>query len=76
MLECVLGHSIFNRTPHTEEYVVKTYPSDFLFHLDPTDLPMGKHISTKDPSDLQEIQSNFPDIFFSPLEFYFYTQLI
>ena len=52
-----------------EEYVVKTYPSNILFHLDPTDLP----ISTRDPSDFQEIQLNLQDIFSSPLNFYFHT---
>ena len=55
---------LINRTPHTEEYIVKTYPSDFLFHLDTTNLPMEEYISTRDPSDFQEIQSNF-----QPLEF-------
>ena len=57
-----------------EEYVVKTYPSDFLFHLDPMD-PMEEHISVRDPLDFQEIQSNLQDIFSAPLDFYFYTSL-
>ena len=53
--------------------MVKTYPSDFSFHLDPTDLPMKEHISTKDPSDFQEVQSNLQDIFSIPLDSYFHS---
>ena len=45
----------FNRTGHTEEYVVKPYPSDFLFHLHPTDLPMEEHISTRDPQIFKKL---------------------
>ena len=52
---------------------MKTYPSDFLFHLDPTDLPAEEHISRRDPSDFQKIQSNLQDIFTTLLDFYFYT---
>ena len=55
----------FNHTPNMEEYVVKTFPSHFLFHLDHTDLLMEEHISTRDPSDFQEIQS-ICKIFFQP----------
>ena len=63
----LLGTShFFNRTPHTEDNVVKTYPLDFLFHLDPTDLPMEEHISTRGPSDFQEIQSDLQDIYSAP----------
>ena len=68
-----LALHVHNRTPHTEEYVVKTYPSDFLFHLDPTDLPMEEHISTRNPSNFQEIQSYLQGIFSAPLDFYFFT---
>ena len=57
----------FNRM---EKHVVKTYPFDFLFHLDPMDLPVEEHISTRDPSGFQEIQSNLQDIFSTPLDFY------
>ena len=32
----------FNRTPYTEEYVVKTYTLDFLFHLDPHGFAYGR----------------------------------
>ena len=56
-------------------YVVKTYPLDFLFYLDPTDLPMEEHISTRDHLDFQEIQSNLQDILSTPLDFYFHTSL-
>ena len=49
-----------------EEHAVKKYPSDFLFHLDPMDLPMEEQISTRDPSDFQEIQSNLQDFFQLP----------
>ena len=65
----------FCRTPPTEfeECSVKTYPSDFLFHKNPTDLPMEEHIRTRDPSDFQELNSNLQDIFSTPLDFYFHT---
>ena len=59
-----------------EEYVVKTYPLDILFHSDPTDLPIEEHIrliSTTDSSNFQEIQSNLQDVFSVPLDFYLYT---
>ena len=65
----------FCRTPPTEfeECSVKTYPSDVLFHKNPTDLPMEEHIRTRDPSDFQELNSNLQDIFSTPLDFYFHT---
>ena len=62
------GYARFCRNPpYTDEYVVKTYSSDFLFRLDPTD--SEEQISTRDPSNFQEIQSNLQNIFSAPLDF-------
>ena len=41
--------------------------------LDSMDFPIEEQITTRDPSDFQEIQSNLRDIISTLLDFYFHT---
>ena len=59
-------------TPHMEEYIVQAFPLDFLFHLDPTDLPMEEH---KRPLGFSRNSVKFSRYFSTPLDFYFHTSM-